>query len=355
MIIGGEPNGFPGAGGWQPPGPQLRPDWQPPGPQLRPEGGPPGGSSGVASLAPDPAKRMAGPVVAPKAEFVPATAGQQAISILLATISAVIFALLGNLVLISPVQHTANQTALFAELRLGLAEGSTPVGPAMADGGVVEPGVPVAVLEAPRFGIEREVIVQGTAGAQTMVGIGHRRDTVMPCQLGSSVLMARATAYGGVGSVLAAIQPGGRFTITMGQGTCTYQVLGQRMVGDPAPPAPLADQGRLTINTASGLPFMPTEVLRIDAELVTDPFDRPVAALPAGALPASEAAMATDNSNLFGLILLLEVLVGAAIGITWMWRRWGRWQTWIVGVPVIASIGVLTATVINQTLLPNLL
>ncbi len=66
--------------------------------------------------------------------------------------------------------------------------------------------------------------------------------------------------------------------------------------------------------------------------------------------------MAGDSSPavLFGLILLLEALIGAAIAVTWMWRRWGRWQTWIVGVPVLGALAVITSNSVTQWLLPNL-
>ena len=290
-----------------------------------------------------------------KVEWVPATPTQQATSVLLATLSTVLMALLVTVILVSPVQHYAAQNQLYQDVRLSLAEGSIPVGPLTNDGLLVEPGTPIAVFIAPDIGLDHEVIVEGTSSAQTMVGIGHRRDTALPCQEGASVLMARAAAYGGVGSQMAELQPGDRFRVAMGQATCTYEVIGPRRAGDDAPPAPTKGEGRLTLTTALGLPFMPTEVLRIDAALVGDAVDRPGGAIPAAALPESEAAMGTDPSALFGLVLLLEVVVAAAIGLTYLWRRWGRWQTWIVGVPVMGALGILSANSINQWILPNLL
>ncbi|WP_202565840.1 sortase [Agreia sp. COWG] len=275
-------------------------------------------------------------------------------SLLLAMVSVVIIFLLANLVVVSQVQHYAGQANLFSELRLSLAEGSAPVQPTGVDGQIVSPGTPVAVMFAPVVGVSREVIVEGTSSGQTMIGAGHRRDTVLPCQVGASVVMARSGGYGGVGSAWAKLTPGDEFTVTTGQGSCTYTVRGQRMAGDDAPAAPTGRQGRITLTTAYGVPFMPTEVLRIDADLTSDAFDRPVTAFPPGSLPESEAAMGVDTSNLFALVLLLELLIAVAIGATYLWRRWGKWHTWIVVAPVAVTTGLLTATSINY-LLPNLL
>lgn len=289
--------------------------------------------------------------------WVPATPTQQAVSVLLATVSAVILALLVNLVAISPLQHASAQTALYEQLRLTLAEGSTPIGPLDVDGKPVALGTPVAVLTSSVVNVKDEVIVEGTAAAQTMVGIGHRRDSVMPCQAGTSVLMARSGAYGGVGAAWARLTPGQQVTVTMGEGTCRYEVTGIRHVGDQAPPAPAHGQGRLVLTTGAGTPYMPNEVLRIDAELQGEAFNPSGIAYPTGALPAAESAMGTDSSSgvLFGLVLLLELLIAASLAAAWLWRRWGHWQTWIVALPVLAAVAVLTASAVNQWLLPNLL
>lgn len=287
--------------------------------------------------------------------WVEAPAFERLLSLVLTMLSVIILALLVNLVFVSQVQHYASQTALYDEIRLSLAQGATPTGPLTYDGTLVTPGEPVAVLSAPAIGIDHEVVVEGTSSAQTMVGIGHRRDTALPCQVGTAVLMARGGAYGGVGQSFKSLTEGSTFTVAMGQGTCTYEVTGSRLPGDQAPAAPIGSEGRLTLTTASGFPFFPTEVYRVDARLVGDGFGRPAVTLPTGALPTSEAAMGIDSSNLFGLVLLLELLVLVAVGTTWLWKRWGRWQAWIVCGPAVLAVGVLTAGAVNQWLLPNLL
>lgn len=291
------------------------------------------------------------------AAWVEATPFQQAVGLLLATLSTAILAILVILVVVSPIQHFTTQNALFDQFRLTLAEGSVPVGPVTADGELVDPGTPVAMFDAASIEVDEEIVVQGTAAAQTMQGIGHRRDTVMPCQEGTSVLMARAAAYGGVGGSWARLEPGDEIGFTTGQGTCTYTVTGLRYVGDDAPAAPGAGSGSLVLTTAAGLPYMPNEVLRIDATLNETAFETASTALPSASLPTSEKAMAVDDSLAvwFGLILLLELLVAVVIAVTWLWRRWNKWQTWIFAAPVLAAVAVITAQSVNQLLLPNLL
>ncbi|WP_445996524.1 sortase [Okibacterium fritillariae] len=290
-----------------------------------------------------------------KTPRVDAPAQQRVLALILTMISATILALLANLVLISPIQNYASQKSLFSELRLSLAEGSAPTGPVDENGQLIPPGTPLAVFAAPSVGLPQEVVVEGTASAQTMLGIGHRRDTVLPCQVGTSVLMARASSYGAAGSGFQALKQGDRFGVTTSQGACSYEVIGIRMAGDTAPPPVTGREGRLTLTTAAGAPFMPTEVYRVDARLVSDGFDRPAVAIPTAALPPAEAAMGTDSSNLFGLVLLVQLLVALGFALAWLWRRWGRGRTWLVGFPPVLAVGLLAASAITQWLIPNLL
>jgi sortase A len=57
-------------------------------------------------------------------------------------------------------------------------------------------GTPVALLEIPRLGL-REVIVEGTSSDPMMSGPGHRRDTPLPGQVGTSVIAGWRATYGG--------------------------------------------------------------------------------------------------------------------------------------------------------------
>jgi sortase A len=303
----------------------------------------------------------------PDQVWAPPPLSQQILSAVLYIAGVAVFFLLANLVVVSPVEHYVSQHTLYSQLRLTLAEGSIPVGSANAKGIPTKAGTPIAMMSAPGIGIDHEVVVEGSGAAQTAQGIAHRRDTVYPCQMGSSVLLARDGAFGGVGLRWRALQPGDTFTMTMGQGACTYRVLDKRNAGDAAPAAPTGTQGRLVLTTGDGLPFMPSGVTRIDAQLITDGYKHSVSSVPTSAVPSTEQAMGsqlhaalhnepgTDLATPFGMILLLEVLVACGIAAAWLWKRWGRWETWIVATPVIGTISLLIASADTTWFLPNLI
>ena len=257
------------------------------------------------------------------------------------------------IIVVSPLQHASAQARLYDQLRLTLSEGSAPLGQTDFEGKLVAPGTPLALLSIPELNV-REVVVEGTAAGQTMDGVGHRRDTPLPGQPGTSVLMGRSGAFGGVFGGLHLAKPGLAFTITTAQGVANYQVMGQRIAGDTAPPPPSPNESRLTLITAAGHPFLPDEVLRVDAKLVSKVFDKPAPVIAPGSLPDAEQAMGADTSNLFMLILCLQLCVLAAVAAVWSWRRWGRQETWMVFLPIFAALALLTGTQANY-LLPNLL
>jgi hypothetical protein len=64
--------------------------------------------------------------------------------------------------------------------------------------------------------------------------------------------------------------------------------------------------------------------------------------------------MAGDPSALWGVVGWSVLLVGAAVGTVWVRFRIGLWPAWVIGVPVLVTLG-LTASDELATLLPNLL
>ncbi|MET7949686.1 sortase [Micromonospora sp. NPDC005324] len=278
----------------------------------------------------------------------------------LSILAAIAFGLVCHLLLLSQLTYQREQQTAFADFRAELARGTAPVGQFRAnfvDGGegperLVEPGSPVAVLSVPRVGL-RAVVREGTDGGVLRSGPGHRRDTVLPGQAGNSVIMGRRAAYGGPFRDLDLLVPGDTISATTGQGTHDYVVTGLRRTGDPAP-ASAPGQGRLTLVTALGTEFMPTDVLRVDAALASTAQPTPARRFGVAALPGAEQAMASDPDAWTPVLLWGQALLLAVLGITWLRSRWGRWQSWIVGVPVLLALGAATADQAVR-LLPNLL
>jgi LPXTG-site transpeptidase (sortase) family protein len=268
-------------------------------------------------------------------------------------LTALAVALVVHLVLISGLEHRSAQQRSYDRFRYELAQGTAPVAQTERSGKLVELGAPVALLEIPSLHV-REVVGEGTTGTVLMDGPGHRRDTPLPGQSGTSVILGRAAAYGGPFKHLHQLQPGATITVTTGQGVSRFTVIDKREGGDPAPPPVASGKGRIVLVTATGLPYVPGGVLRVDAGLDTQTFATPASVLPTGSLPSSEEPLGNDTSTLWALVLWLEALVLVAVAIVWSWHRWGRHQTWIVLAPLAVLISLY---VVNEfmRLLPNLL
>lgn len=257
-----------------------------------------------------------------------------------------------QLTLVGGLQHDRDQTQAYRELRTQLATQIAPVNAVSEDGKPLASGTPLAILEIPKLGL-REVILEGSSSRVLMSGVGHRRDTVLPGQAGTSVVLGRRGGYGGPFGSIDSLRRGDEIIVTTGQGRHTFAVLGVRHAGGLLPPALTSGQGRLNLITADGPTFRPTDVLRVDANL-TSPAQPAGIRIPTRALPPNEAVMAGDSAALLPLMLWGPLLLAAALATVWIRYRVGRWQAWVVGVPLLSLLGV---TVIDTmaVLLPNVL
>ncbi|MFM1966251.1 MAG: hypothetical protein RL134_1976 [Actinomycetota bacterium] len=260
---------------------------------------------------------------------------------------------LANLLIVSQLVHARDQEVLYSDFRSELANAIAPVGQTDVNGALLRPGAPVAVLEIPDLGM-KEVVVEGTTSTVTQSGPGHKRDTVLPGQPGTSVIYGRQAAFGGPFGQLEILQPGMTIVATTGQGPAEYRVVGVRRPGDPLPAPVAAGQGRLTLVTAMGPRFMPTDLLRVDADLVTPAQPAPPRVITAAALDPAEQAMAGDPAGLVPLLLWLQLLLVVAVATVWLVIRWGKWQAWLVAAPIVFFAGIM-ASMSALRLLPNLL
>ncbi len=267
---------------------------------------------------------------------------------------------LAELTVLGGLRHDRDQAQLAVLFRIELAQGHdaqghdlvAPVGPFDDAGKPLASGAPVALLEIPRLGL-REVVVEGTSSGTLMSGPGHRRDTPLPGQVGTSVITGRRATYGGPFHSIDQLRAGDEITVTTGQGKHSFKVLGVRHAGDPLAPALTRGQGRLTLVTTDGPALQPTDVLRVDAALTSAAQSRP-AQLPSNALPAADALMAGDSSALLAVVGWSVLLVGAAVATVWVRYRTSLWQAWVIGLPVLVALG-LNAYDEIAALLPNLL
>jgi sortase A len=295
----------------------------------------------------DPKPRKADKQKAPRA---PISTARGTAAWVLASVSLLLLWFVFYAVVLTPFQESHAQSVLYNTMRQKLALQTAPLGGAMV------PGTPVALMSAPSLGIADVVVVEGTASGDLMAGPGHRRDTVLPGQAGVSVLYGRAALFSGPFAALANAHAGDKISVTTGQGVFTYVIEGRRVAGDHYPQPLKVGQGRLTLVSAIGSSRLgalsPTGAMYVDALLKGDG-QSTLPGRPA-AVPTAEQAMQGDPSALLPLALALPLLIGAVLFVAWTRTRWGGWQTWLVGVPIL--LGTLWA--VSQAavqLLPNLL
>ena len=268
-------------------------------------------------------------------------------------VAALSIGLLVQLAVVSRVQHHTAQERLFSEFRAQLAEGTAPAGPVDFENAVVEEGAPVAYLEIPSIGVS-EVVVQGTTSSALFDGPGHRRDTALPGQIGTSILMGRRASYGAPFASIRELEQGATVTVTTGQGVFDYTVIGVRREGDTLPPPVSAGSSRIVLVTADGRPLMPDGVVRVDADLDGDAVVGQARLVDDDTLPGREHFMSGDSSSLWVLVLWLQAMVVVSIGAVWAWHRWGRPQMWVAFAPAIAFVGLGVAGEVAR-LLPNMI
>jgi LPXTG-site transpeptidase (sortase) family protein len=271
----------------------------------------------------------------------------------LCVFAALLLGFAANLTVVGHLQHARDQQTAYDELRRELALGIAPVGQQTYEGKLLEPGAPVALLRIPALGL-KEVVAEGTTSGVLMSGPGHRRDTPLPGQAGTSVIMGRQWGYGSPFNDLHLLPVGTEIRVTTGQGTAVYEVSAIRRKGDPLPPVLKEGEGRLTLITAEGSPYTPSGVIRVDATLTSDVQPNPPRPLAPGWIDDSEQALGTESAAWLSVFLWSLGLLLAALLTMAAYRAWGRWQTWIVGVPVLAALGLAVSGAATR-LLPNLL
>jgi len=242
----------------------------------------------------------------------------------------------------------------YASFRAELAAATAPTGPTNPANPrqLLAAGTPVAVLRIPQISLNA-VVLEGTSGEVLEGGPGLLRDTPLPGQYGYSEILGRRSAYGGPFARISLLAPGDRFSVVTGEGVSYYTVLDVRRAGDTVPP--LGDaQGRLILVTADGPPFMPTGVVRVDAQLTSAAKSTPAMPLKSSDLSPSEKVFGTDTNALLPIVEWGGALVIAAIGLSWADTLWSRWQTWVVAVPVLGFLGLEVADQVTL-LLPNLM
>ncbi|WP_235736249.1 sortase domain-containing protein [Nocardioides alcanivorans] len=245
------------------------------------------------------------------------------------------------------VSQERQQAVLYDQLRADMAAATAPVGP------IVAQGTPVSLLTIPALDLE-QVVVEGTTSGDLLAGPGHRRDTVLPGQVGNSVVYGRSSTYGAPFKEIADLRTGDRIRVDGAQGTVDFAVIGVRRAGDLLPAPATAGAARLTLATSEGRGRLDAlsrgEVVYVDAE-AKEGFPAPSGRL--GAVNDEERAMGTDPGILPRLVLLMALLVLLTIATVVARQRWSAVLTWVVAAPIAGALTWAT-TDAAMRLLPNL-
>jgi sortase (surface protein transpeptidase) len=286
-------------------------------------------------------------------DVLPLSPALQLIRAVLVLLFVLTFTLMLQIVVINAAQQSAAQHRLFDGFRAQLARGTAPIGPTDANNKLLPIGTSVAFLEIPSLGVH-QIVGEGTSPGALFKGPGHRRDTPLPGQIGTSQVFGRRAGFGGPFADIADLQQGDLIKVSTGQGAFEFHVVDVRFEGDPVPAPPAKGGARLVLTTAAGTPFFPSGVVRVDADLKGTAVVGPDRVISSTNLPAEEKAMAGDARTLGILALWLQALILLSVGAVWAWHRWGRAQAWIVFLPPLMLVG-LYATGEAARLLPNLL
>lgn len=275
-------------------------------------------------------------------------------AVTLTILGSLLLTIVVNMTLLGGLHHGRDQRLKSDQLRSDLANGVVPVAGANSDGKIYPLGTVIGQLEIPLLGV-REVFSEGTSGEVLNAGPGHRRDSVLPGQAGTSVIFGRRAAFGGPFADIVNLAKGDEIRATTGQGTHTYKVRevvrvndGQQLPVDNA-------KNQMFLVTAAGGALVPNgNLILVEADLASDVQPTAQRVISAASIGRDEQPMAGDSGAWVRLVFWLQALLIAAIGFTIARARWGKWQAWIVGVPLLLAIAVPAA---NQValLLPNLM
>jgi len=277
------------------------------------------------------------------------------VSQILTIVAVVVLGFLAHVTLLGSIEHYRDQAQSYRELRNELANGLAPVGP--LDDNVdppvaLSPGTPVAILDIPQIDVH-EVVLESATSSVMRSGAAHRRDSPLPGQIGTSLILGRRAAFGGPFRDLDQLKVGDEFVVTTGQGQHKFTVSGLRHAGDPLPPALSGRKGRVTLVTTDGPLYRPSDVLRVDADLTSDVQDKGPQ-VPTGSVSEAEKFYAGDPSALLPLLLWGALLLGASVCLVFVRYRVGRKQAWVIGIPVLLMLGLFVFDDV-AALLPNLL
>ena len=208
-------------------------------------------------------------------------------------------------------------------------------------------GSAVAVLSIPRLGVN-DVVAEGSTVAGLKSGPGHLRASPIPGEFGNSVIVGHRTTYGAPFGRIGSLRKGDTIRVLTGQGVFTYVVKqAHRIQPGQTDPVLGTSDSRLTLMT-SDPPYSATGRLVVIAMLKGNPIA--VATRAPVLVGDSELGLTGDALGLALGIIWAQVLILVA----WVgWRQRHRWPQavlYLLGVPLVLALLVLTFTSFDMLL-----
>jgi sortase A len=246
----------------------------------------------------------------------------------LTAFSLLVAAMIAFLFVFSGLAEARSQVGLRRSFETAIANLKAPIG------GVITNGVPVAEIDIDAIGLHR-IVVQGTTSSALRSGPGHLRQSPLPGQEGNAVVIGRKTAYGGAFRRISSLDQGDHISVTTGEGHFDYVVdTVRRVAADDGSELVNAGTNQLTLVTSDPA-FLATRRLVVTSHLNGRAYAPSADATP---VTRAELGLAGETDAVLPLVLWLEVLLLAAVGATWLWRRWARWSAYVVSLPVLFAI-----------------
>jgi sortase A len=246
----------------------------------------------------------------------------------LATFSVLVAAMIAFLFAFSGLAEARTQVGLRRRFQSDTQNLRAPIG------GAISTGVPVAELDIPAINLH-QIVVQGTTSGTLRSGPGHLRQTPLPGQEGNAVVFGRRAAYGGSFRRISSLAPNDKILVTTGEGHFTYVVDAvRRLASSDGSELVSTGANQLTLVTSDPA-FFASRRLSVTAHLSGRAFAASADPTP---VTRAELGLAGQSDGILPLVLWLEVLLIAAIGATWLWRRWARWSAYVVCVPVLLAV-----------------
>jgi hypothetical protein len=110
----------------------------------------------------------------------------------------------------------------------------------------------------------------------------------------------------------------------------------------------------MVLESARGLPFLPTGAVYLDAQLTTPALETGARQTTFGLLPPAAKLFGTDTTTVWSLVFALQFIIAAELALLWSRRRVDSRQVWVVFTPILL-LGGLWASVQLALLLPNIL